>query len=788
MSHDSPTPHAIPAQGIWPRWLVAVLIGYTVLAVIYSVSTPIFEPPDEVFHFPLIDHIANTGRLPVQDPAIETLWHQEGSQPPLYYLLSAALVRPINRDDLALRLVRNPHARIGVGLAQDNHVTVLHDWDAEAFPWHGTALAVHVVRLFSVLLSLGTVIAIYHIARLTVPDQPAIHLTAVLLAAGNPMFLFISASVNNDTLINLLSAVTVALLLLIWRRGFSTRRIVALAVILALASISKLSGLALYPLAGLIVLLVAIRDGLPVRRLVQAGLIVIAAWAVLAGWWYARNVDLYGEPTGMDRMIEVIGPRDHAVTLGELADEFEGFRLSFWGVFGTLNVIAPDVLFDYGDALLLAPLVALALWLLTHLSQRGRTPDESPSAAGNRLKAWLNRQRDALPVGFLALHLLIVFAALVNWTRRTPATQGRLLFPALGALVTLIALGFAYLLPREVRRFVTPVVALPLVAAAIILPFHTIRPTYQPPPTVQAIPPDAIPVDARFGPIELLGVKVSDHPATPGDERGGLGITLYWRPLGTTAEDMSFYVQVLGLPDATSPTGLQEIGKIDSYPGRGLLRTTTWGLDRIYADAYHIMIDASARTPVQPKLKIGWRQFGTGMEFEPLTLGGDPRGPVIVDAGRVVGDGQTLANGDGTQAVFSGVLRLNSTHMEPLTLSPGDTLTIFLEWEALDRVHEDFTILVHLIAEPSDGASPGQPMAQGDSPPLGGRWPTSAWEPRVPFVDTHPVVIPPTTPPGTYRVAVGFYRRADFSRLPVETNQATLPGAVILPQTVIVEP
>ena len=55
------------------------------------------------------------------------------------------------------------------------------------------------------------------------------------------------------------------------------------------------------------------------------------------------------------------------------------------------------------------------------------------------------------------------------------------------------------------------------------------------------------------------------------------------------------------------------------------------------------------------------------------------------------------------------------------------------------------------------------------------------------FVDPHAVALPADLPPGEYALAVGFYRRADFTRLPVETERATLPGAVILPQTVIVE-
>lgn len=771
-----------------PRWLALVLAVYAVVAVIYSVATPIFEPPDEVFHFPVIDHIAATGTLPVQDPDEETLWHQEGSQPPLYYALSAALVLPIDRNDLEQRQERNPHARIGIGLATDNHVTVKHDWDTETFPWSRTTLAVHIVRLFSIALSLGTVIATYHIARLSVPHAPVVHVTAVLLAAFNPMFLFISASVNNDNLINLLSAVTLALLLWVWRAGLTNRRLWALAVIMALATLSKLSGLALYPTAALMITLLNVREERPFRETLKAGLIIGSVWLVLAGWWYARNVVLYGEPTGMERMIAIIGARETIPDAGDLLDEFEGLRLSFWGVFGMLNVIAPQWVLDYGDALFGAAALGLALTLVrVGIARRKHRESTFPPLTRQSMIAgfW----HEAIPLLILALHTLVVVAALVNWTRRTPATQGRLLFPVLGVLMTFVALGIAQIIPRRARAWLTPLVALPVVAAGIAIPFHTLRPVYAPPPTVRALPDDAIAVDARFGPIDLLGVRVSDHAPQPGDERDGLDITLYWRPTAHTAADMSFYVQALGLPDANADSGYQQIAKIDSYPGRGLLRTTTWDLDTIYADSYTLPVTDTARTPVQPVLKIGWRQFETGAEFNPVMRDGAPRDAVTVQAGRIVGRAQGLSGGEPARAVFGGVLRLNRAAVEPSAAAPGETLTVALEWEALARVREDFTVLVHLIPVGSlspDSATFQQPAAQGDAPPREGRWPTSAWEPRVPFVDTHTIALPDDIPAGEYRIAVGFYRPADFSRLPVETELVTLPGAVIVPPTVTV--
>ncbi len=764
-----------------PSWLAIILVGYMVLAVIYSVVTPIFEPPDEVFHFPLIDHIADTGRLPVQDPAIETLWHQEGSQPPLYYVLSASLVKLIDRSDLEARQERNPHARIGVGLATDNQAIVLHDWEAESFPWQKTTLAVHIIRFFSILLGAGTITCISFLARLAVPERPAIHLAATLLAAFNPMFLFISASVNNDNLINLLSAAALVALLRLWHYGYSTRKLIALAILMALASISKLSGLALYPTAGLVVLLLHARDRLGWRSLLKAGVLTVVIWLVIAGWWYWRNIVLYGEPTGMERMIAIIGPRETAPSWSDLLDELEGLRLSFWGVFGMLNVIALDSLFDYGNALVLA---ALTGWLVVSLRTlaKPRTPQSHTSSRPTPAD-WITRQRSRLAVAFLLLHVLIVFAALVNWTRRTPATQGRLLFPVLGPLAILAVLGIAHLIPRRSWQKVIPITAVPLTVFAVMLPFTTIRPAYQPPPTVASITADAIPVDAQFGPIELLGVQVGDANIEPGNEHHGLRITLYWRPRAHTAEDMSLYVQVLGLPDATSEVGLQEIGKLDTYPGGGLLRTTTWELNRIYADSYQIPIIADALTPVRPKLKIGWRQFETGEEFEPATRTGQPRAPVVVEAGRIAGKSHHLDVATPLDAIFSNALRLSGSKFDRTVALAGESVAVMLEWQALTRVHEDFTILVHLL----NSNAPGQPLAQADSPPLNGRWPTSAWEPGHAFIDTHTISLPPDLPPGQYRVAIGFYHPADFSRLPVATKHDTLPGALLLPQVITVQ-
>jgi hypothetical protein len=61
----------------------------------------------------------------------------------------------------------------------------------------------------------------------------------------------------------------------------------------------------------------------------------------------------------------------------------------------------------------------------------------------------------------------------------------------------------------------------------------------------------------------------------------------------------------------------------------------------------------------------------------------------------------------------------------------------------------------------------GTLWGQQDSPPAGGRPPTSRWRPGEAVADRHDIVIKPDTPPGTYELFSGLYEFATLERLPV---------------------
>ena len=154
------------------HWAAAVILTlFIVLGVVYNVIVPIFEAPDELYHYPFVAHLAQGGDLPVQRADQRMFWQQEGSQPPLYYALAGRLTNWLAVDDLPTIYRLNPHARIGIPLAHDNKNIVVHT-DREQFPWRGAILGIHLVRLFSLLLAVGTILCTYGIALTLFPDRP----------------------------------------------------------------------------------------------------------------------------------------------------------------------------------------------------------------------------------------------------------------------------------------------------------------------------------------------------------------------------------------------------------------------------------------------------------------------------------------------------------------------------------------------------------------------------------------------------------------------------------------
>jgi len=179
--------------------LGAILALHVLLGLGFGLSTPLFESPDEPGHYLFVRFLQAYGRLPVQTADFMSA---RGHHPPLYYLLAAALTGwvdvPGSPD--SIHMLVNPHFGFRAGdPGNDNKAFYIQNDPDERFPFQGQALVAHLTRLISLLFSALAVLATYAAARALRPEDDVFALFAAGLIAFNPMVLFMSGLVNNDT-------------------------------------------------------------------------------------------------------------------------------------------------------------------------------------------------------------------------------------------------------------------------------------------------------------------------------------------------------------------------------------------------------------------------------------------------------------------------------------------------------------------------------------------------------------------------------------------------------------
>jgi hypothetical protein len=120
---------------------------------------------------------------------------------------------------------------------------------------------------------------------------------------------------------------------------------------------------------------------------------------------------------------------------------------------------------------------------------------------------------------------------------------------------------------------------------------------------------------------------------------------------------------------------------------------------------------------------------------------------------------------------------------EPLTAAPGTRLPLTLTWESLATTGADYTVFVHLV-----GAD-GRPLAQVDSQPLGGAYPTSYWDAGERLADPYLLPIPAGLPLGEYGLLAGMYLLSTGERLQrVGENGQSVGDSISLGRLTVVEP
>jgi hypothetical protein len=689
----------------------------------------------------------------VQAPDVPTPWHQEGSQPPLYYLMAAGLTFWIDTSDFADVQRPNPHAIVGLPQVVGNKNMMIHS-QRESWPWRETTLAVHLIRLVSVGLGATTVWLTWRIARCLWPGDDRVSSLAAMLTAFNPMFLFIGASVNNDNLAAPLAAGVVLVLLGALRRGQTARDALWLGVLLGLGALTKLSALALFPLTAAALTWDAWRRRSWQKWLLN-GVLIVALVLLIAGWWYWRNWALYGDPTGASRMLDIAGRRDEPLTLGGLWAEFEGFRISYWALFGGVSILADRWVYPIFDALVLVGGLGVVVAGISTVKSANRQMDRGGTGGvGSLLPA---------PYFLLIGWVGLVLFSLIRWTSQTYASQGRLMFVVIAGTSTLLAAGLATLTPGRWRWAMVGVVGGGMLLLATVSPLRYIVPAYARPSllTEADLPPDVQRVNWDIaGKMRLLGYRLEQTAVHPAEV---LPVTVYWQALEPMATDYSVFVHLLGRNQTV-------VGQVNTYPGLGAWPTTFLKPGDVVADTYRVPVDPGADSPSLLRVYVGlYRYDDPGRPGLPaVNERGELVEPRLATAKLTPWDWPQVAPANPLQVHFGETISLVGYDL-------GDDLTLY--WQANGRPPADYTVFIQVWDE-------NEQVAGFDGPPLGGDYPTSWWQAGETIVDVHRLDLSEgrvTFPLGLdrRRLLVGLYRLDTGDRLPAFGPAGPLPNDAV---------
>jgi 4-amino-4-deoxy-L-arabinose transferase-like glycosyltransferase len=265
-------------------------------------------------------------------------------------------------------------------------------------------------------------------------------------------------------------------------------------------------------------------------------------------------------------------------------------------------------------------------------------------------------------------------------------------------------------------------------------------------------------INARVGPFTLLGYALAREKASTGES---VPFTLFWRADEQPDADYTFQIQFGDRTSAALP--LANL----AFP------TSQWHVGEIVRGQYLVQIppDASAGVANLQVRLIG----GSGHTVDLLL-------PFTIEkTDRVFVEPPTQFKQD---ANFNSLAGLVGYDLSAAEIKAGDTLTVTLDWKALSKMDKPYTVFVHLLDKDS------QVAAQKDGQPLNGARATTSWVEGEYLADTYALAVKPDTPPGDYRLEIGWYDASDptYARLQViDANGNGAGDNVILRTSVIVQ-
>ena len=296
-----------------------------------------------------------------------------------------------------------------------------------------------------------------------------------------------------------------------------------------------------------------------------------------------------------------------------------------------------------------------------------------------------------------------------------------------------------------------------LILAIIVVRFAWIGPhtsLFRPDPSAQAGPPAQHKVNLPIGAsVKLVGYDLERDIVYQGDE---LHVRLYWQTAEPLTTQLSSFVQLVSGPDHQRIAGSDAV-----HPGQ--VPTTSWSPALYVVDDHRIVVPAG--TPVGAfKLYVGMYALDpndlVGSQDLPGYVRVLPRRPIALASIPCRVDAQ-----------FSRDIRLLGYDMR----MEGQDLKLTLYWQASKSPDADYQNFIHVTD------ANRQVVAQGDSAPVSGLYPSSAWLPGQIIADEHRIPLPQGARPAA--ILTGLYDLNTLQRAPATRGDSSswADNAAVLP-------
>jgi hypothetical protein len=453
------------------------------------------------------------------------------------------------------------------------------------------------------------------------------------------------------------------------------------------------------------------------------------AFLMTSGWWFWRNIVLYGEPTATAIHLEVYGTPPDPLTWNTVSAEWQAVINSFWASFGWGGINPPDEVYALVRGLLAFCLVLFGIAVI------------------RRWRGWNTTQR--IVVLLMIGQLLLVGLLHFRWMRLTIAPLGRLMFPAMLPIAFMIAMGVIRSGRWGARA--GAVMGGVWLLVALIMPFWLIRPAYVAADTLPLLPTSATPIGATFGDsIVLEGYQLEQQEYQafdipnylPGDV---VPITLYWRVTQPITEQLSIGLKFFD--------GAGEfIGEYNSYPDGGRAPITGWQTGEVIVDRAMIQVSPDATMPRIARLEVDLFDHKTLVAL-PVTLNSEtvrPFRPISILV-REVEQFPTIGEHVGGFSPDVQQIKLNDA-----------TIEISFRWRVLSTPTRTNAQVFFHLTQPDDLT----PLKTADFMPTGGLLPAKYWYERDSIPDEAVMELPTDLPPGNYVLRLGLYNPETLERIP----------------------